>query len=140
MESKKNTSPTPWLNKKRFLKNDYQLKKISKDWDEKTWEDYLSSLESERSESLIDPDLYDLLKEEFPCPKYEFIPDSRRTKKLKKLLKNALHRLSEKQQKIIFFIFFEGLSTRETALKMNISHTGVLKLRDRALNSLKKHI
>ena len=141
MESKKNISPTtPWLNKKGFFKNDYQLKKISQKWDEKTWEDYLSSLEPEQSESLISPYRYDILKEEFPFPWYEIRPDSKRTKNLKKPLHNALHWLSEKQLKIIFFIFFKGLSVRETALRMNISPTGVENLKTRALNSLKKHI
>ncbi len=135
MESQTITSQAPWLNKKGQPISDSQLKIISRSWDRDTWEKYLSSLETPGKEILIRPRNYKRLRERNHI--YENFPGFSITSGK---LKNALHRLTKKQQKIIFLFFFEGLSHRKIALRMNISHSCVLKMKHRALKSLKKLI
>ena len=63
----KNLKAKPWLNKDGSLKNDEELKKISKSWSQATWEAYLDSLETQQQESLLDEpgDIENLSEEEY---------------------------------------------------------------------------
>jgi RNA polymerase sigma factor (sigma-70 family) len=128
------TTYQPWLDDKGRILNDKELKEISMDWTHETWESYLSYIEIPRSESLIEEFHFDSIAETNHI--FDDLPDTNRNKKLH----SAIKKLTKKQQKIIFLIFFEGLSVREIALRMNISHGSVHDLKIRALNSLKSQI
>lgn len=126
------TESKPWLNNKGQLINDEQLKLISQKWCEKTWEDYLSYIESPRTESILSHTHYDNLAE----VSHLYSGNDETSKSDKKLLEK-IGKLTEKQQKIIFLFFWEGFSTREIAVRMKISHSAAHDLKVRALNSLK---
>lgn len=125
----------PWLDNKGNILNDTDLKKASCSWDQNTWEDYLLYIDCPRSESLLDDSFYGNLCETTQI-QYEEDINSRD----KIIVQEAINNLTEKQQKIIFYIFWEGLTIREIALRMNISGAAVQKIKNRAVNSLKEQI
>ena len=129
------TESKPWLNNKGLLISDVKLKKISQNWDQNTWEEYLSYIESPRTESIIRDDHYNSLAEI-----HSMYGNSDESNNQQKEILLALKKLTKKQQKIIFLIFWEGFSSREIATRMNISSAAVQKIKNRALNSLKEQI
>ena len=117
-----------------------ELKSISKGWSRSTWEDYLSSLEVLRVETLLeDPTPIDQLSQE----DYEkCLPGSKEEKDLpalKKVLGEIIIRLSEKQQKVLRHIFWEDLSLDEIARKYGVSKASIRRTRDRALKQAKNY-
>lgn len=128
------TTNQPWLDDKGRIFNDKELKEISKDWTQETWESYLSYIEIPRNESLIEEFHFDSIAETNHI--FDDLPETNRNKKLH----SAIKKLTQKQQKIIFLFFFKGISTRDIALKMEISHVAVIKIKNRALNSLKEQM
>lgn len=128
------TTNQPWLDDKGRIFNDKELKEISKDWTPEIWESYLSYIEIPRSESLIQEFRFDSIAETNHI--FESLPETKRNKKIH----SAIKKLTKKQKKIIFLFFFEGISTRDIALKMEISHVAVIKIKNRALNSLKEQM
>ncbi len=128
------TTNQPWLDDKGRIFNDKELKEISKDWTQETWESYLSYIEIPRNESLIEEFHFDSIAETNHI--FDDLPETKRDKKIH----SAIKKLTKKQQKIIFLFFFEGISTRDIALKMEISHVAVIKIKNRALNSLKEQM
>ena len=129
------TKSKPWLDNKGQLVRDNELKLISRNWCEETWEDYLSYIETPRTESILNYDYYHNLSEVLHLYDDSDAPSPVDTKLLR-----ALENLTEKQKEILFLTFWEGFSTRRIALRMNISCAAVQKTKDRALNSLKGQI
>ncbi len=128
------TNNQPWLDDKGRILNDKKLKEISRDWSQEIWESYLLYIDIPRKESLIEEFQFDSVAEKTHI--FENLPETKRDEDLH----SAIKKLTKKQQKIIFLIFFEGLTVRDIALRMNISHQSVHDLKVRALNSLKSQI
>ncbi|NRA46047.1 MAG: sigma-70 family RNA polymerase sigma factor [Oligoflexales bacterium] len=127
----------PWKGFKGQLLPTSQLKAKTKSWDRVTWENYLQEeVESGRTECLLDDpwkiDQYatsfgDIAKESIDVEKLQAF-----TKKLGAFLVQ----LTEKEQRIIFLIFWKGLSQREIASLLKLNRSTIKNTRDRAFRKL----
>ena len=145
MENKKevkNLKAKPWLNKDGSLKNDEELKKISKSWSQATWEAYLDSLETKQQESLLDEpgDIENLSEEEYKDFWMLVDKEEEEKERLKELVRASLDELTHKERKVIRKMFWEDKSERTIANEMRIPHSNVSKLKSKAFKKIKKFI
>ncbi len=118
------------MNKKDLRK----LRRASKKWNNFKWEEYLKSIEYKPKESFIRPKQLEstfyrpLWEKSFKTKYRPYIP----------LLKRAMKKLTPKQRKTLKLLFWEGLSERALALKLNLSKSGVRKRKDLAIQRLRK--
>ncbi|MFK7827876.1 MAG: sigma factor-like helix-turn-helix DNA-binding protein [Oligoflexales bacterium] len=114
-----------------------QLKVMTKSWDQGTWDHYLQEeVESGRTESLLD-DPWKI--DEYETGYGDIAKESMGEEKIlafKKKLGSLLRLLSEKEQRIIFLIFWKGLSQREIARVLKLSRGSVENTRNRAFQKL----
>ncbi len=115
-----------------------RIKKESQTWTKEKWEDYLSSLEVERTESLIDPFKLEEFKEEDSL--FHFEKDEGDHLEDVVSLKRALKSLTFKQKSVIQMVFYEGLTEREISKKLNISSSAVNKRKRKAIQSLRRNL
>lgn len=111
-----------------------ELKEISKTWSPTQWEDYLRALDRYRVEGLgsaheiesraLATNIFEYASR--PCPE-----------NISKIVHAAISALTERQRVVIEKIFFEGLSERQVSRIMQISRSGVVDLKKRALRQLK---
>ncbi|MFK7823626.1 MAG: sigma factor-like helix-turn-helix DNA-binding protein [Oligoflexales bacterium] len=127
----------PWEGFKGQLLPKKQLKAKTRSWDRVTWENYLQEeVESGRTESLLD-DPWKI--DEYETSYGNIAKESLDTGKLqafKNQLGSLLSLLTEKEQRIIFLIFWKGLSQREIARSLKLHRRSVENSRDRALKKL----
>lgn len=129
----------PWLDQNGKPLSDQQLKKVSQEWNAKTWERYLKSLEGYRIESQITNEShFDERAEEIQISTlFQEHDEESEYNRLKKLLTDAINSLNENQKTIILGLFYFNTSQRQLAKELNISHVAVAKTRDRAIERLK---
>jgi hypothetical protein len=132
----KNTNHRPWLDPKGKVYCNETIKEISKSWDAETWELYLQqTVDVERSENEVLLDKYQQLLEEVSegvrwssCT----VPQHVITQ-----IHLALRALAPQQKKIIAGSFWDGLSERELAEKLQIAKTTVNESKKISLSKIK---
>jgi len=58
----------------------------------------------------------------------------------KETLKQAIKKLSERCKKIIYFRFYEGLTQKEIAIRLNLSQMHISRLLNQSIDTLKKQL
>ncbi len=120
------------LNKKQLA----NLRSESKGWTHNKWEEYLQTLEHQRSESLIHPVKYEELKEENPFL-WEDYEKSDENNDLILKLKEAFKNLTFKQKKVLKMLFWDNLIDEEIAEKMGTSRRAIRNIKTQGLQRLK---
>jgi len=132
----------PWLDKNNNPLPTEALRDVSKNWDLKTWGEYLRTmeLETDRSTQISSEDFKrqadSLSLENF----YEGEPDDLSAVSLysKAEVQEALKRLKPNQAEIIGLLYFKDVPLEEVAHQKRTSSSNVLQTRDRALSDLRK--
>ncbi|MGE3756117.1 MAG: RNA polymerase sigma factor [Pseudobdellovibrionaceae bacterium] len=129
----------PWLNEKGHELSDYDLKEVSKNWDQETWERYLQYLDGTLSEQQIRPYDYDDMAEKMDFTCWTF-SQSDADDDIKKFVGAILKTLTRQQQRILKMTFWEGRSERFIADELRISRSTVKTLKKRVLKRLAKEL
>ena len=129
----------PWLDPNGKVYSDAALKQISKTWDAKTWDKYLS----EQSDKYLREESTDQRSYDFKCEKESMHVWNTQTgfpsdHPMAVQIRSKLKRLTKQQQQIIRCMFWQDLSLRETAATLGISATQVLVQKRRSLKRLKQ--
>lgn len=128
----------PWMDENGNVYSNAKLKEIQESWDLGTWEDFLQSeVEVPRQESLLTvPEAL----ENFSNGYGDMVRDEddrvQQFPRMERQIRSYLSRLSAKEQRIVRYLFWDGMSQREIAVKCKMSRTAVVKCRDRALKRL----
>lgn len=132
MEKKK-----PWLNEDGSLMCTSTLKKVSKSWSARTWEEYLKTLERSRTESLMDSfQMFKKIAKKIELPDYS-LEEGQDISKFKDEIENAFETFSKLEAQVIKMIFWEDCSERTIAEKLNLSRRSIRTIRVRALAKLR---
>lgn len=126
------TNNKPWLDENGNYLSDKLLMKISKDWDQSVWEQYLSTLEGGLKEKRPRSKKYDKLCELQVSS--IFVTEEIFTEK-NVLLRKSLKRLTEKQKEAVKLYYFEQLTLSQIAHCLQIS---VDSVQDRLAGAVKK--
>ena len=134
----KNKRDYPWLDENGEVYPLDRIKVISRNWDEQTWELYLSEnvdVKRKSNQSFIEAFAHHEHQNENcePCENKEVL-------ELKQKLTRALEDIPEKEKLIIKLIFFENMRIREITKKFNMSKRTVIRLRDKGLSLLRKEL
>lgn len=132
-------SEKPWLNKKGHALSEHDLKEVSKDWDQETWEKYLNSLDATLSDQQLKPYEYDYLAENAELTCWD-LSQSSADNEAKDFVANLLKLLTPQQQIIIQMNFWEGRSERYIAEELRVSRNTVKTLKKRVLRRLARHL
>ncbi len=126
----------PWTDNRGFNLPEHELREVSKNWNEQTWEEYLKTIESKISGKFFSPEIYDLLcdglTENIFWRSSEFSSDE-----VLEQIQSAMTHLPEKQAKVIELIFWHGKSQHQIAKSLRIHQSSVFNLKNRAIKNLK---
>jgi len=128
----------PWLNTDGTYKNDEELKIISKDWSAKTWEVYLDSLESRRTETLLpEPNSMDDFSDE-QCFKQviSFLSD-RNYPNVRRAILIALGYLSRRERQVLVKKYWENKGYKTISKELGITKDSARVYIDRGLKKMK---
>ncbi len=126
----------PWLTTTEVEIPLAELKQISKNWNEQTWNEYLKWFEVGRKDKLVSPTLYNIQGESIEKNIFEeFGYDT--CPKLQSYCDQLLSTLPGQQQYILRAIFFEGRTEREIAYKINRPKTYIAYNKKKAITRLK---
>lgn len=133
-----NNLQKPWLDQRGRPLPAEQLLDISKNWDVRTWNRYLQSIDG----SIEGVQLVSGRKLRTKCDYLtQSIFDQRAEKNepdsVQNKIRSTLAILSERQRQVIDSIYFEGLSIEKTAAKLNLSKPTVFEYKKSALAKLK---
>ena len=118
------TEMQPWLDDNGDVLSNTVLKQIAKLWDEKTWELFLhTTVEAGQQHSLLGADTCDSLDVRAVSTRSEKYDEPAELKAMIEKIPRALQRLTTQQKKIIEYLFWAGLSIRETAKVLGVSRT-----------------
>ena len=138
----KTQSRKPWLDQNGTPLSDTKLKLISKGWNQKTWEEYLSWFEWPLQESQLSPEVYQEMAEKMEESVFSlsasksWLPDQD-----SKLYAEALlNKLTPKQKTVLKMIFWEEKTEREIAAHLGIARGTVNDIKNRALLKLKSSL
>lgn len=126
----------PWLDGRGNLLNNEELKTVSKNWDQHTWEGFLDCQDGTCSESMISPNRYDRIAENLECSIFDPAADENETS-LTPDVSFLMRLLTRRQRKVIQMIFWHNLTEREIARRLKISRVSVQVLKRRSLEKLK---
>lgn len=129
----------PWLNEKGHTLCEHDLREVSKNWDQTTWERYLNSLDGTLSDQQLKPYEYDHLAENAETTCWD-LSQSSADDETKKFIENLLRHLTPQQQRIIQMNFWEGRSERYIANELRISRSTIYVLKKRILRKLARHL
>jgi predicted DNA-binding protein YlxM (UPF0122 family) len=130
----------PWTDQRGLPLHTEELKRVSRVWDEQTWEAYLKTIESKSSGQLFGPGVYqDLCEENIRSIFADTANENNDEVKIRveKALE-ALSKHSEKQTFVIKEIFWNGKSQHDVAGLLRIQQNAVFDLKQRAIKNLKK--
>ena len=132
----------PWYQLNGDATPDEHLKMLTPSWDAKTWEKYLSWLDShnpQTTETLLPPKKYDEL-----CDQTEesiFVnAESGADSDLRSFVAKYLMQLTPQQRRVLEMIFWEGRSERFVADSLGIKQPAVHAIKKRAFNKIRKLI
>ena len=139
LKQNSNNKKKPWLDRNGQPLSTDELKSISRKWGPSMWEYYLSSIEVEQTEFLLeDPNSVDDLSYEeyknFACQSME----KKDFPNLRIILEKVIHDLPKKQSQVLHHIFWEGLSMSEISKKYEVSRTAIQRTKERALRRAEK--
>jgi DNA-binding CsgD family transcriptional regulator len=127
----------PWLDIHGRALPDDVLKIESKSWSEKTWAEYLKTIETPMSESLISNFIHQLDQQT------ESLFDRAQIRTdllLVEHVRRGLNSLTAKQRSIVRMVFWENKSEREIASEFRTSRSTVKVQKKRSLLKLSKAI
>ncbi|MBT4761923.1 MAG: hypothetical protein HOO06_09525 [Bdellovibrionaceae bacterium] len=131
----------PWLDDDGKELAEEKLHLVSRSWSPETWEEYLATIEKEQEEISFETPFG---SENYSQEKHEkFYKNIFKQKDLPNIEKNIcsiLRELSNKQQAVIYLLFWEGKSLGEIGKKLRINKTSVMKLKSRALSYMAERI
>ena len=138
----KTQSRKPWLDQNGNPLCDTNLKLISKGWNQKTWEEYLSWLELPLRESQLCPEAFQEMAEKMEESVFSlsasknWLPEQD-----SKLYAEALlNKLTPKQKTVLKMIFWEEKTEREIAAHLGIARGTVSDIKNRALLKIKSSL
>lgn len=122
----------PWKDESGNHLNDEQLTRVSKNWDQSVWDQYLSTLDGGLKEKKPRSKKYDKICESQVTPIFftEDIPTEKNVP-----LQKALKKLTEKQKEAVKLYYFEQLTMKQIAGSLHISIDSV---QDRLAGAVKK--
>lgn len=129
--------PKPWQGAKRKILSDETLVEVSKSWEADSWEHFLESTvdgELSRNETLLDE--YQNLIENSSDHLFSFqttVPE-----KVRRKVQLVIKQLSLIQQKVIDALYFQELSEREIAKKLQVSQPRIHIIKKLSLNKIKE--
>ncbi len=104
------------------------------------WESYLKIFETPRKESLISSKGYQLSLEGMTEPIWRDSPVDKLTTAEKLVVRQTIKKLSEREQQVIYAIFWLDLSLSKVAAHLDITKSSVQTLKKRAFIKLKRHL
>jgi DNA-binding NarL/FixJ family response regulator len=125
---------TPWLDARGCALPESVLKTETKNWNQKTWEAYLRSIETPISESLTSATCFEAALDSGKSINEFLASAASRTTQGKVL--SALQLLTPKQRSIIQMTFWSGMSEREVAASLGISRSSVKTTKKRTLRKM----
>ena len=129
----------PWIDENGKKYSDDILRVVSKDWDQKTWDRYLTETVDVPQRELIlkekgdvenhsEESHYQFFKESFPKKKRD---------NLKSDLDMMMEELPQKECVILKMLFYEGLTPSKVAKRIGIDASSVRRLRKKGIELLK---
>ncbi len=137
MKLKKETTPRPWLTPDGVERSTFELKRISRDWDPKTWEDYLTWFESALRPKLITPWIYEKIGDEQSESVFEKF-DQNNDPRIREKCETLLSSIPANEAQVLRHIFFDGFTERHIAGLLKISKSGAHQLKQRAITRLRQ--
>lgn len=125
---------TPWLDVHGRELPDEVLKIESKSWSEKTWAEYLKTIETPIAESLTSASCFQAALDGGNRINNFIATAASRTTQGK--VHSALQQLTRKQRSIIQMTFWSGMSEREIAASLRISRSSVKTTKKRTLRKM----
>lgn len=129
----------PWLNSNGLPIVDQELKEISKSWNQKTWDDYLTWFESPLKESQIDSRTYDKMADCIEESIFINTPNHANDD-IKRYVDYLLELLSPKQCLVLQYIFWHGKSEYELGRHFGVTRSAIRETKQRALERIAKHL
>lgn len=130
---------TPWLDIHGRALPDDVLKIESKSWSEKTWADYLETIETPMRETLASENIFNCALDK-QCDNIFLNAQEACSEALKKKIERCVLQLSKRQQQIVHMIFWKNLSEREIARLLGVTRPTVQVNKKRALRRLQNLI
>ncbi|MBT4762901.1 MAG: sigma-70 family RNA polymerase sigma factor [Bdellovibrionaceae bacterium] len=131
----------PWVKENGKPLDDKELEVNCNQWSPEIWEDYLSTFEKKQDELLFDnPINAEEYSQDYHNQFYKNIFTEKDLPQLKKITSALMRELSDKQQLILYSIFWKEQKLSEIAEYLNLHKSSVLKIRDRALKQLAKKL
>lgn len=129
----------PWLDCHGRTLSDPVLKFETKNWNEKTWEAYLKSIETPIRETLISESVFNCLVDKQTGSIFLNSQEAC-SEALREKIERSVLQLSKRQQQIVHMIFWKNLSEREIARILGITRPTVQVTKKRALQRLQHFI
>lgn len=131
----------PWLDDKGAPLCDEDLRLVSQEWTEKTWEEYLKTIEEPQSEIILGN--YDrvLLKHEsqISLNKFSTAEDDEAVLYVDSLsVKKALLKLTYQQRQLAELVYFKGLTITSAAEKAGVTRENASRKLARAMERIRK--
>jgi len=111
----------PWLNPNGKVRGKKEIREISRQWSVETWEEYLRATEKQHEVHVLDDpaDVDNFSKDYF---KMMFSMSEDKTfPRLQRAVLQALKELTPREQDVLHMTFWDRMSTRKIAEKLNIS-------------------
>ncbi len=129
----------PWLDLNGLPLSDEQLQFVSRRWDQKIWEEYLSWFECPLKESQLKSAVYDELAGKMTESIFS-LSSSSECNYTTICFDELLALLTPKQKIVIEMIYWQGKSEKEIAKYLGVSRCAIQKFKRRALAKLKRNI
>lgn len=113
------------------------LRTESKLWSLKVWSEYLESIETPCSESLVSDSIYSTGINRITESVFKFA-QKHSSREIQKKVRSAVSLLSPRQRNIIELTFWDNLSEREIAQKLKISRSTVKVMKKRSILKIQK--
>jgi RNA polymerase sigma factor (sigma-70 family) len=130
-----------WLNDQGQIYSDKELIRISKDWDENTWEAFLvKTVERSTSymrEAVLSPTTYTMILQEMTESIWAWSDSSESADVSSRIRLLIRDHLTPRQQHVIRLTFWDGLSERKVGEILGISRTAVATYKSKSLKKLK---
>ena len=127
----------PWIDAKGQRLDDSLLKVACRNWSSQDWEEYLSTLETNSGENILErgEDIENLSQEKYEEALLAVSEelDEKQFPHLKRVFIQIMKQIPERQRKVLHYLFWEGLSVSATARRMGVSRPAIQQTRDRAL-------
>ena len=131
-------STKPWLDQNGLPLCDSKLKLVSKRWDQKTWDEYLSWFECPRRESLIKTSAYQEALDKMEESIFS-LATSEESNNSKVCVDEFLAMLTPKQKIVIEMTYWQNKSEREIAKHLGVSRGTIRDIKKNALTKIKKN-